>query len=262
MTHFKWTFIALLLLIISTSCKEVSNSREHYFLDGYDNLVFKDISGNTVLPGDFISRTTMNGYRYYRVRDTSLTLVHKRSGEPYTGYIRTFHRDRYNIQGEFEDGKIFRLRYWHPNRILAMDQKFREGTLSLWSSAGSLVASANDDEVYYYYTGSQTIKEIISDTMHSYYNREGDLERYTVRRDTLSILYDSEGNMRRYFPFKPGVGLHGVIKEWHPNGKLKVIGEYVNGRQSGVWIEYDSIGRVVNREEYPDRSVDDERPNQ
>jgi len=243
----------VLLLVIICSCAEKSERNGHYFLDGYDNLEFRDTTGDPVSPREFIDRTSMNGYRYYRVQDTSLTLVHKRSGDPYTGYIRTFHRDRYNLQGEFEDGKIFRLRYWHPGRELAMDQKFKEGTMSLWSSTGSLVVSANDNELYYYYSGSQAIKEIISDTMHSYYNKEGDLERYTVRRDTVSILYDADGNMRRYFPFKPGVGLHGTVKEWHPNGQLKVIGDYVNGRQSGEWVEYDSVGREVNREVYPDR---------
>lgn len=243
----------VVLLLIICSCTEEADKRSHYFLNGYDNLEFRDSSGDPVSPRAFIDRSSMNGYRYYRVQNTSLTLVHKRSGDPYTGYIRTFHRDRYNIQGEFENGKIFRLRYWHPNRVLAMDQKFGESTLSLWSSAGSLVASANDDEVYYYYTGSQAIKEIISDTMHSYYDQEGDLERYTVRKDSVSILYDAEGNMRRYFPFKPGVGLHGTVKEWHANGELKVTGEYVNGRQSGVWLEFDSLGKEVKREVYPNR---------
>lgn len=248
--------VYILFLFILSSCEDQSNGREHYFLDGYDNLEFRDSAGNPVSPGEFIDRSSMNGYRYYQVRDTNLVLVHKRSGDPYKGYIRTFHRDRYNIQGEIKDGKIFRLKYWHPNRVLAMEQNFREGSMSLWSSAGSLVVSANDKEIYYYYPNSQGIKEIISDTMHSYYDREGELERYTVRRDTASILYDADGNIRRYFPIKPGVGLHGTVREWHPNGQLKVTGEYVNGRQSGIWVEYDSLGSEVNREVYPDRKGD------
>ena len=253
MTHFSRTILALCFLVLTTSCSEESNRREHYFLDGYHNLEFRDPSGNPVSPRDYIRKTSMNGYRYYRIIDSSLTLVHKRSGDPYTGYIRTFHRDRYNIQGEFEDGKIFRLRYWHPNRVLAMDRNFRDKTMSLWSSGGSLVAAANDKEVYFYYSGSQDIKEIRSDTMHSYFDREGELERYTVSRDTASLLYDGDGNLLRYLSFKAGVGLHGSVKEWYPNGQLKVRGEYVNGRQSGIWIEYDSLGNEVEREVYPDR---------
>lgn len=252
MTNFSLTIIVLLILILTTSCTEESNRREHYFLDGYDNLEFRDTSGNPASPRDYINRTMMNGYRYYREMDTSLTLVHKRSGDPYTGYIRTFHNDRYNIQGEFEDGKIFRLRYWHPNRVLAMDHKYREGTMSLWSSSGSLVAAANENEIYYYYSGSQDIKEIRSETLHSYFDRNGELERYTISRDTASLWYDGNGNLLRYFPFKEGVGLHGSVREWHPNGQVKVKGEYVNGRQSGIWIEYDSLGNEVKREVYPD----------
>ncbi|MDZ7808343.1 MAG: hypothetical protein U5K71_14695 [Gracilimonas sp.] len=259
MTLISRTVVYVLLLILIASCSEQSNRRDHYFLDGYDNLEFRDENGNPVLPNQFITRGSINGIQQYLVRDTSLTLVHKRTGYPYSGYIRTFHRNRYNIQGEFEDGKIFRLRYWHPNRTLGMDQKFNEKTMSLWSSAGNLVVSANKNEMYYYYSGTQAIKEIITDTMHSYYDREGELERYTVRRDSASIHFDGSGTMRRYFPFKAGVGLHGMVKEWHANGQLKVIGEYVNGRQSGDWVEYDSLGNEVKREVYPDRNKADSK---
>ncbi|MFP8490075.1 toxin-antitoxin system YwqK family antitoxin [Gracilimonas sp. Q87] len=249
------SIVYLMLFFIVSSCAEQSNGRSHYFLNGYENLEFRDENGNVVSPREFITSGNTNGARHYMIRDTSLNLVHRRSGDPYSGYIRTFHRHRYNIQAEFDEGKIFRLRYWYPNRTLAMDQNFIEKTMSLWNSTGNLMASANKDEMYYYYSGSQGIKEIIMDTMHSYYDREGQLERYTVRRDSASIHFDSAGTMRRYFPFKAGVGFHGIVKEWHANGHLKVIGEYVNGRQSGDWVEYDSLGNEVKRERYPDRKI-------
>ncbi|MEX0845603.1 MAG: hypothetical protein WD022_09985, partial [Balneolaceae bacterium] len=205
---------------------------------------------NAMPVSEYISYTRINGFRAYTINDTSLILVNKRSGNPYSGYIRTYHRDRYNLQGEFEDGKMFRLRFWHPNRVLGMDAKISEKSISLWNEAGVLGVSGNEKETYYYYPGGQSIKEIISDTMRSYFNKEGDLERYTIIRDTATINYTGDGKMTSLYPFVRGKGLDGVVKQWHPNGQLKVTGRYKNGRQTGTWIEYDSLGNEINRESF------------
>lgn len=227
-----------------------TNEKQHFFLKGYDNLEFRDTSGNPVPPKEYIIPSRTNGYRAYSVRDTSLTLVHKRTGHPYSGYIRTYHKDRFNIQGEFEDGKMTRLRFWHPNRVLGMDANFQTKTMSLWNESGELGASNNGDETYYYYPGGKQISQIISDTLRSYFNKEGNLERYTVTTETATIHYNSEGEMRAYYPFAQGVGLHGEVKQWHSNGQLKVSGKYADGKQTGIWIQYDSLGNEIKRENY------------
>lgn len=229
-----------------------SNERTHYFLKGYDNLEFRDSAGNVVSPSNFINSSRINGFRAYSLPDTSLTLVHERTGNPYSGYIRTYHRDRYNIQGEFEDGKIFRLRFWYPNRVLGMDVNFKNQSLSLWNESGELGVKMNDEETYYFYPGGQQISQINNDTMSSYFDKEGNLDRYTISSDTATIHYSAEGEMRAYYPFIDGVGLHGEVKQWHPNGQLKVSGRYFEGRQVGIWIQYDSLGNEIKRENYGD----------
>ncbi|MDR9417168.1 MAG: hypothetical protein RI564_12855 [Gracilimonas sp.] len=246
-------FIVLSLLIIS--CEgEIKENRAHYFLRGYDELEFRDQRGNAVYPSEYIRSIQLNGQRVYQLRDTTLTLVHKITDEPYDGYIRTFHRDRFNLnlQGEFEDGKMYRLRYWHPNRTLGMDANYRDGTQRIWSIGGNLMVESNEDETYYYYPGMNTnvIKEIISDTMRSFFDENGNLERYTIFSDTANIHYYGNGQKRTIFPYKNNKGLDGVIREWYPNGQLKLDGKYEDGEQVGTWIKYDSLGNVEERIEY------------
>lgn len=234
------------------SCSEEKDQvRGHYYLKGYDQLVFRDTLGNPVHPSQYINSTTRtNGFRSYEIRDTSLTLVHRRSGEPYSGYIRTFHRNTYNLQGEYEDGKIFRLRYWHPNRTLGMDTDFEEEETKIWDSAGMMIASISPEETYYYYKGTQRIKEIRRDTIQSYFDREGELTRYTIFTDSTITFYYADGQPRMRLPYKEGGSRDGTARRWHANGQLQAIGEYKDGRQYGTWIEYDSLGNEINREEY------------
>lgn len=250
-----WLLVAgffSLSLLMSACSEEKSSRQEHYFLKGYDDLEFRTPDGVSVPPSQFIRERNPNGHRVYEVVDTSLTLVHKITDEPYDGYIRTFHRDRYNLnlQGEFEDGKMFRLRYWHPDRTLGMDADLRDNTLSVWTKSGNIVIEANADETYHYYVGQNTIKEIVRDTMRSYFDAEGNLERYSIYSDTASIHYYADGQKRAFYPFKQNVGLHGRVKEWHPNGQLKMQGRYENRRQVGTWTKYDSLGNVEERIEY------------
>mgnify|MGYP003110128174 CR=1 FL=1 len=242
-----------LISVLMSACSEEQSARQqHYFLKGYDELEFRTTDGVKVHPDQFIQARQRNGHRFYEVVDTSLTLVHKITDEPYDGYIRTFHRDRYNLnlQGEFENGKMFRLRYWHPNRTLGMDADLRDSTLSVWTSAGKIGIEANADEIYYYYPGQNAIKEIISDTMRSYFDTEGNLEHYSIYTDTASIHYYANGQKRAFYPFTQNVGLHGMVKEWYPNGQLKVKGRYENRKQVGTWTKYDSLGNVEERIEY------------
>nr|WP_246357343.1 toxin-antitoxin system YwqK family antitoxin [Pyxidicoccus fallax] len=37
---------------------------------------------------------------------------------------------------------------------------------------------------------------------------------------------------------KPDGGKHGRWAEWHPNGKLKTEGQYVDGKMEGRWVSY------------------------
>ncbi|MEX2478950.1 MAG: hypothetical protein WD357_10970 [Gracilimonas sp.] len=239
-------------VILFTGCTSESSDRyEHYYLKGYDELVFRDSLGNPVPPSQYISSNTRtNGFRSYEIIDTSLTLMHRRTGEPYSGYIRTFHRNTYNLQGEYEDGKIFRLRYWHPNRTLGMDLDFESEETKLWDSSGMMVASISPEETYYYYKGTQRIKEVRRDTIHTFFDRNGEMTRYTIFTDSTITFYYADGTPRLELPYRDGGTRDGEARRWHPNGQLQAIGEYRNGQQYGTWVEYDSLGNEVNREVY------------
>lgn len=244
-------YLSLTIIVAGlTACNTDKNSvREHYYLKGYDHLVFRDTLGNPIPPSQYInSITRTNGFRSYEIIDTTLTLMHRRSGEPYSGYIRTFHRNTYNLQGEYEDGKILRLRYWHPNRTLGMDTDFKTGETQLWDSSGMMVASISPEETYYYYKGTQRIKEIRRDTIQSYFDMQGNLTRYNIFTDTTITFYYPDGQPRLRLPYKEGGSRDGIAKRWHPNGQLQATGEYKDGQQFGTWIEYDSLGNEINRE--------------
>ena len=224
----------------------------HYFLDGYDHLEFRDTLGRAVPASQYIDAVYMNSARAYQIRDTSLILYDIWAEEPYTGFIRTFHKGLYNLQGEFRDGKMFRLRYWYSDRTLGMDANYEKETGSVWNQNGNLVVNWNVDEMYYLSPLTQTVRRVISDTLTSYYNSEGELTSYTIRRDTAFISYYEDGTPRFKFPISRTGERQGVVKRWYPNGQLKVIGRYNKGEETGTWIEYDSLGNETGRKFFGD----------
>lgn len=79
---------------------------DHYFLDGYPELIFRTQEGDPVPTRFFIANETDNGSNTYRVLDQSLILTYRKDGSPYSGFIRTFHWGIYNIEAIFQDGYI------------------------------------------------------------------------------------------------------------------------------------------------------------
>lgn len=229
-----------------TSNKE----RPHFFLDGYPELTFTDNQGNPVPTRFYISHMLQNGMSTYIVRNHSLTLRYKKSKEPYSGFIRTYHWGVYNIEAIFTDGKIDRLRYWHPNRRLAMDMDYKTGIGSVWTNSGVLVISWDGKEMQYRNFMTNKIKQINTDSLTYYFNFDGELSYYTARNDTAFIRYYPDGNLSFLFPVRYNGLRDGMVKRWHPNGQLQVLGQYKEGEEFGEWIEYDSLGNEVERVEY------------
>ena len=247
--NFHRGYIVLAIALFFIACNKDKRPR-HYFLDGYDQLTFQNRFGQFKSPRDFISARQINGVALYQVIDTSLTLVYRKDLEPYTGYIRTYHWDMYNIEGVFEEGKIKRLRFWHPNRQLGMDEDFVTRSGQAWNFYGVLALSWSGGEQVYWNLLNNTVKEIRTDTLVSYFDEAGSLTRYTVVSDSTVITYRANGIPITLFPVRRGGRWNGVVKRWHENGELRVIGEYRNGEEYGTWIEYDSTGREISREVY------------
>ena len=243
-------FVVITFLLLTGACSPEEKKYEHYFLDGYDHLEFRDSTGTPVPPHDYITSSQVNGVRMYNVRDTTIILYNTRSEEPYEGYIRTFDSRDYNLQGEFKDGKMFRLRYWYASRRLGMDADYLKDTGSIWDKLGRLTVSWNAGELYHIDPSTQKITQIRTDTLISYYNKKGDLTSYTVRTDSSFVQHYADGQPRFKFPYSETSPRSGMVKRWYPNGQVQVTGQYKEGKQSGVWIEYDSLGNEINRETY------------
>lgn len=247
----KHTLSIAVLFCVSMACSVNKDKvQDHYFLDGYDHLEFRNQSGLSVPPHQYIQSKPINGVRVYEILDTSLILYDTRDDENYTGFIRTFHRDRNNLQGEFKDGKIFRLRFWDGRRTLRMDANYINQTGSAWYPSGSQALKWNAEEMYYYNGSSNNINRIITDTSTTFFDNDGIMTHYVIRSDTSYFTYNGDGTPRFFMQVKEGGIREGLTKGWHDNGQLQMIGQYKDGVQVGVWIQYDSLGNEVDREVY------------
>lgn len=234
-----------LLLVIG--CGETP-APDHYFLDGYPELIFKNKEGIPVPTAFFITNELDNGSNTYKVLDPSLTLTYRKDSEPYSGYIRTYHWGIYNIEGTFKDGKIQRLRYWHPNRVLGMDANYVEESGQIWNSDGARSISWNANQHVHFNPSTQKPREIQEDSLTSYFKISGEMDYYTIRTDTMSFSYFPDGSPRFFRPI--GLNGNGEVKRWHANGTLRAVGRFKNGEETGTWIEYDSLGQIITKEVY------------
>ncbi len=225
-----------------------SEEEPYFFLDGYPELVFTD-SNNVVVPTlSYITHDPQNGMSTYMVKDHSLTLRYRKSKEPYSGFIRTYHWGVYNIEAVFEEGKIKRLRYWHPNRQLAMDMDYQAGSGSAWISSGALNITWDKEERQYRNPTTNKIRQIRNDSATYFFDTAGELSYYSIRNDTAFLQFYADGSPRFLFPIREDGVREGEVKRWHRNGQIQVTGQYKDGKEFGTWIEYDSLGKEVERQ--------------
>lgn len=235
----------LLISFLISGCKERTTGA-YFFLKEYPELTFIDKANGPIPAQLFISRINANGASYYQVQDPTLRLVYRKDKTPYSGYIRTYDWDVYNVEGVFRNGYIERLRFWHPNRQLGMDADFVKDFGQVWSFNGNLLVEWTSSQTIYRNALTNKIKELHEDSMSTYFDKRGDIRWYTVRGDSASISYYADGKRRSEFPN----GGNGRVRRWYSNGILAVQGEFRNGEISGTWVEYDSTGNEIKRESY------------
>ena len=242
----------MFIILISMGCNSEPKD-VYYFLDGYPELQFINKNGNLVPPDLFVNAVVENGITYYRVNNPSFTLTTRKTGIPYSGFIRTYHWDLNNIEAIFKEGKIVRLRYWYPNRQLGMDMNYLSGKGKAWNSSGALSIIWDTDETQYRNPTTGFIRTIIEGNKRYYFDFDGELSYYSVRTDSAVLQYFSDGTPRFYFPQLANGLRDGVVKRWYPNGQLRAIGQYKNGKEVGVWIEFDSLGVERDRVIYSEK---------
>lgn len=242
-------FVIMMFILISMGCNS-EQKYVHFFLDGYPELQFLDTSGNLVPPDLFINAVLENSVTYYRINNPSFTLTTRKTGIPYTGFVRTYHWDLNNIEAIFKEGKLVRLRYWYPNRQLGMDMDYEEATGKAWNSSGTVSIIWDGAEKQYRNATTGLIRTIFDGNESFYFDFDGKLTHYSVKSDSAIFQYYSDGTPRFYFPQRSNGLRDGVVKRWHPNGQLRAIGTYKNGKEVGTWIEYDSLGKELDRISY------------
>jgi antitoxin component YwqK of YwqJK toxin-antitoxin module len=226
------------------SCKE--RRREYFFLEEYPELVLRDKSGAPFSQRQYIDNVNQNGIMTYVVKDSAAMLFERKSGNPYSGFIRTFHWGIYNVEAVYEDGYIQRLRYWHPNRVLAQDMDYANGTGYAWNAFGELSIVWEPDETQYRNPLKRTIRRLITDSVTYHYDFNGDLYYYTKSNDSLFMQYYPDGTPRFQIPVGENGMRDGEVKRWHPNGTLRALGYYKDGKEDGIWFEYDSLGNPID----------------
>ncbi len=242
-------FFALITIAV-VACSKEQGPRQHYFLKGYEQLHFVDSNNVHVPVSAFMQWRQLNSTQTYQVLDKNLRLVHKKTGEGYTGPVRTFHWGSYNIEALFEDGYIYRMRYWHSNRQLGMDADYKTGTGTVYDPHGRLTISWTKDEMQYRNPVTQHLRQIISDTLTSYFGSDGRMSYYAYRTDTAWVSFYPDGKPRYFLPVARTGNFNGPVKRWYRNGQLRAEGTYTNGEESGMWTEYDSLGNILQEVNY------------
>ena len=242
-------FNIVCLAIICLGCV-TQEKPDHFFLDGYPDLYFVDQDANPVPTSFFINDANMNSMTIYEISDRPLKLVYRKTKEPYSGFIRTYHWGIYNIEAVFEDGNIVRLRYWHPNRQLAMDMDYTTNTGKAWANTGILSITWDGREIQTRNTATGNIRSIQNDSISYFFDFDGELSFYSTRTDSSVMQYYADGTPRFLFPIYRNGIRDGKVKRWHPNGHLRAEGQYKDGVESGVWVEYDSLGNEIKRVDY------------
>ena len=228
-------------------CQEKPVS-DHYFVDGYPELMFVNKQGDPVPVHFFVRNMNVNGSHMYEVRDTTLRLMNRLSGEMYTGFVNTYHWNIYNIQARFKDGKILFFKFWHPNRTLGMHEDFEVGVGEVWNINGQRSLYWNSNERIYFNPTTQRPREIREGNRISYFNFGGNMTYYRELTDSTNNTYYPNGSPRTAYP--SSTEDTSLVLTWHPNGQLKTRGYFFEWEQVGEWVEYDSLGNVKTRLNY------------
>ena len=67
---------------------------------------------------------------------------------------------------------------------------------------------------------------------------------YDTFIDGMFRVYWSNGNLRYEWEYKDGKRVDGISKGWWPNGKIKIIRNWVNGTHKGLQQEFYTNGKI------------------
>lgn len=78
------------------------------------------------------------------------------------------------------------------------------------------------------------------------YQGENDMGK--SKKEWKSCYYYSNDSLKKsYYRFGLFKMADSTYYEYHPNGKLKIIGNYSNHKKDGEWLYYDSYGNIIEK---------------
>ncbi len=176
-------------------------------------------------------------------------------------------------EGEFVNGRpIGTFTYYYPNKVLKSVMIFDKNPdisrCTMYDENGKKNAfgkynKKEKDSVWTYYSppGYVSYKESFRNgLLHGekivFYPPAN--ERSTAQQIYQQYFYANgllEGPVKEFFPdgklkldgIYKNDKFHGEVKKYHPNGKLFFLERYKNGKRHGWWLTYDESGKELGR---------------
>ncbi len=176
-------------------------------------------------------------------------------------------------EGQYENGKpVGTFKYYYPNKVIKAVMVFDKNPdisrCTMYDENGKKNAfgkyvKKEKDSVWTYYSppGYLSYKETYKigklHGLKTIYFPPAD-ERSSAQQIAQQFNYVNEllsGEVKEFFPDgkikMEGVyvadKLHGEVKKYHPNGKIFFLERYKNGVRHGWWYTYDEAGREKGR---------------
>lgn len=191
------------------------------------------------------------------------------------GKWREFHENSKipKYEGEFTNGKpIGTFKYYYPNKVLKSEMVFDKNPdisrCTMYDENGKKNAygkyyKKEKDSVWTYFSppGFLSYKEtykngILEGEKLVYYPPANErIKTQQVFQQYQFVKGKLEGPVKEFFPdgkvkmegtYKNN-NLHGEVKKYHPNGKMFFLERYKNGLKHGWWYTYDESGREKGR---------------
>jgi len=173
-------------------------------------------------------------------------------------------------EGEFNHGKpVGKFTYYYPNKVLKSEMFFDKNPsisrCKMYDENGKLNAfgkfvNKEKDSVWTHYSPpgfvsyrESYIKGVLNGPKILYYPPEG---RNSSQQVFQQFSYEKgklQGEVKEFFPngvlkmqgFYKNDQLHGEVKKYHPNGKIFFLERYKNGKQHGWWSTYNEQGKEL-----------------
>ncbi|MBK7383962.1 MAG: toxin-antitoxin system YwqK family antitoxin [Flavobacteriales bacterium] len=152
------------------------------------------------------------------------------------------------------NGKLQTETFYRADRKEGLARRFdTTGTLL---SEENYVADLREGVAHYFHENGSLYQEIPFKAG----KEEGRGYEYATDGRVVSILHYGAGMLRKREDINraDAMGLRqGQWKEFHPNGKVRLEGNYVDDRKQGIFKEYDALGNLKDMVKYDGGMVDE-----